>query len=33
MAEFSKFKIGMQLAFAKAHCKISPEQKIDVALG
>jgi len=32
-AETSDFKFGMQLGFAKAHHKIPPEEKEDVALG
>jgi len=33
MAEASEFKFGMQLGFAKAHHKITPRGKVDVALG
>jgi len=32
-AEASDFKFGMQLGFAKAHHKITPRQKVGVALG
>jgi len=31
--EGSDFKFGMQRGFAKAHHQISPEEKVDVALG
>jgi len=31
--EASDFKFGMQLRFAKAHHKISIEEKVGVALG
>ena len=33
MAEVSDFKFGTQLGFAKAHYKITPIGKVDVALG
>jgi len=33
MAEASDFNFGTQLGFAKAHHKITPIGKVDVALG
>jgi len=33
MAEASDFKFGTQLEFAKAHPKISPIEKVCMALG
>jgi len=32
MAEASDFKFGIQLGFAKAHHKITPREKMGVAL-
>jgi len=33
MGEASDFKFGTQLGFAKAHHKITPREKVRVALG
>jgi len=32
-AEASDFKLGMQLGFAKGHHKITPREKLGVAMG